>query len=592
MNTGSIFLNVYCEDKLPSDDDVTYSIILHHNDVVFARLLQALEEGKRRLEKEENNHRILNIFGDKNDEEVIVSPIIPFRDLVRVTSPELGIESTIEKMTIKEPSLPDKCFYFFQQQLNFEQKSAVISCMTTEKAISIIHGPPGTGKTSTLAELIIQTMCLKPDISILVSGPSNASVDNLLKRVYSVISKPRVIRQDGAQAISVRSSDLVAKLLRIGHPGRIADSVTNCSLEQRLYEENKILGDIKSEIEAFLQVRDKRKQRLQRSAYQQLKDLRRELKDRERRAIDDLLIRSVVFSTLSGLGGSLIKKRPQKCEFYDLVIIDEAGQATQPECLIGALLCGRRLVLSGDHFQLPPTVLAPTKDLEVSLLEKIYDHKTIDRTMLYEQYRMHPVIMGWANQEFYNRKLRVGESVIQRNLLGVEDFAMVFVDTCGHACYDVSSIDSRVGMHDVGSRMNIVEARIVINHCRKLIEGGISPKEIAIITPYNAQVSLIKDGSDEHSLSLPVDVEVGTVDGFQGKEFDVVLISLVRSNLDGEIGFLAETRRTNVAITRAKRHVFIVGDSNTLGRHQFYSRLFDYISTYGDIRFISNEEMD
>ncbi|HEX3872147.1 MAG TPA: AAA domain-containing protein, partial [Pirellulales bacterium] len=264
---------------------------------------------------------------------------------------------------------------------------------------------------------------------------------------------------------------------------------------------------------------------------------------------------------------------------FDLVVIDEACQSTEPGCWL-PVMRAERLVLAGDHCQLPPTVVsteAASAGFGISLFERLMTTYGAEASLrLDTQYRMHRDIMRFSSREFYDDKLLAHDSVIEHRLCdlsGVETSPLTeapveFVDTAG-ASYDEQREP------DGESRMNPQEAVLVARRVRSLVDAGIAAVNIAVIAPYAAQVRHLRD-----ILEVP-GLEIDTIDGFQGREKEAVVISLVRSNPKGEVGFLSEIRRTNVALTRARRKLIVIGDSATLASHPFYSRMLEYFEEIG-----------
>ncbi len=251
---------------------------------------------------------------------------------------------------------------------------------------------------------------------------------------------------------------------------------------------------------------------------------------------------------------------------FDVVIIDEASQATIPSVLI-PIAKARRFILAGDHKQLPPTIISDkAHDLEDTLFESLiekYPHKS---QLLNTQYRMNKVLMEFPNSEFYNNNLKSDSSVDNITLKDIsnveDDDALLFIDTCDlEKNYEKHLKDSK-------SIVNHIEARIALKVAIDHMKAGVSENDIGIISPYADQVKLI---------SQKTDIEVKTVDGFQGREKEIIIISTVRSNDYGQIGFLKDLRRLNVAITRAKRKLIIIGNSDTLKSNSTYERLIDFV---------------
>ena len=294
----------------------------------------------------------------------------------------------------------------------------------------------------------------------------------------------------------------------------------------------------------------------------------------------------IVCATLTGLNEDLLGDRQ-----FDLAVIDEAAQSTEPPCWI-PVLRSRRLVLAGDHCQLPPTLIsseAKRQGFGVSLMEKLVKRhgETIARRLT-TQYRMHEQIMQFSSDEFYEGTLVAAKSVRGHCLKDLPDVADIpltqtslqFYDTAGSHCEEQ-------GESEGSSHENPGEADFVVWQVNELLSAGVLPTEIAVITPYSAQVRRIR------GLIPDTAIEVDSVDGFQGREKEAIVISLVRSNPKGELGFLTDTRRMNVALTRARRKLIVFGDSATLGNHEFYLRLLEYFEragAYGTVWEIPNPE--
>ena len=313
----------------------------------------------------------------------------------------------------------------------------------------------------------------------------------------------------------------------------------------------------------------KREQR--ESAKQMLDDARRI----ESQVVQELLDSAdVLCATLTGVDSDLLGQRE-----FDLLVIDEACQTTEPPCWI-PLLRSWRVVLAGDHCQLPPTVVshnAAREGLAVSLLERLMEGLPGQMSrQLKTQYRMHQEIMGFSSAEFYASSLVAHESVCEHRLCDLPDISdeeltrqpILFIDTAGAGYDDQAEAPGQ-------SHCNPSEAELVVVKAGALLDAGVHPSQIAIITPYAAQVRLLRERLAETQL------EIDTVDGFQGREKEAIIISLVRSNASGEIGFLADTRRMNVALTRARRKLIVIGDSGTIARHPFYERLVEYMDANG-----------
>jgi len=382
--------------------------------------------------------------------------------------------------------------------------------------------------------------------------------------------------------------------VRVGHPARLLPQVLGVCLDSLvLQSDSSQLAD-----EAAKEIKDINRQLLrlkrhERDAKRQLRsDLRylnKEVRTRHQKAIEEVLGGAqVVACTLTGC----MMKQMDRLEAFDLVVIDEAAQAH--ECATwSALLKGRRAVLCGDHLQLPPTIIsdaAERKGLGVTLFERL--HKRFGKNiaqMLTVQYRMNEAIMKWSSDAFYKSKLVAHESVAHHTLAGLpsveggggdgagdgEDLSecvLHMVDTTG-----CDMFEQRDG--EDASYSNQGEAEAVLKHIRDLLDLGAQEDDIGVITPYSAQVGLLKELLAARELK---GVEVSTVDGFQGREKECIVISMVRSNESSSVGFLADPRRMNVAVTRARRHCSLVCDSDTVSNDKMLEGLVEYFMDNGE----------
>ena len=489
------------------------------------------------------------------------------------------------------PVSPDKVTVeFTDPTLNDSQKEAIRFALSSPE-IALIHGPPGTGKTHTLIELILQLLQRKQ--RILVCGPSNISVDNIVERLA-----PHKV-----------------PMVRLGHPARLLPSVLNHSLDvlTQTSEAASIVRDVRKEMDdKQASIRKTRNGRERRAIYGEMKDIRREYRERENKCVDDLVRGSkVVLATLHGAGGFQLKHQE-----FDVVIIDEASQALEAQCWV-PLFSAKKAVLAGDHLQLPPTIKSlnsktragtASKDkesatpklkltLETTLFSRLLTlHGEGIKRMLTTQYRMHASIMAFPSAELYDSKLIAAESVKARLLTQlpypVEDTddtrePLIFYDTQGglfpEKPEDEDEVKGKRGFAMLGdSRSNEHEALLVRRHVTSLTSAGVRPEDIAVITPYNAQLALLSS----HLKERFVGIELGSVDGFQGREKEAVIASLVRSNTEGEVGFLAEKRRLNVAMTRPRRHLCVVGDAETVGKGSgFLKRWMEHLEQEADLRY-------
>ncbi|KAI4100646.1 MAG: hypothetical protein L6R37_005358 [Teloschistes peruensis] len=503
------------------------------------------------------------------------------------------------------PSNPDdfseetKDLDFIDSTLNESQRNAVKFALASRE-VALIHGPPGTGKTYTLIELILQLV--KHSLRILVCGPSNISVDNIVERLA-----PHKL-----------------PIVRLGHPARLLPSVLDHSLEMltQTSEAAGIVKDVRKEMDAKqASIKKTRSGRERKAIYGDIRELRKEYRDREKQCVTTLVQQSkVILATLHGAGGYQLQN-----EQFDVVIIDEGSQALEAQCWI-PLLTAKKLVLAGDHLQLPPTIKssntshqspaskAPKPDhnkqfpdgksgpqtLETTLFDRLLSlHGPAIKRMLTTQYRMHAAIMSYPSAAMYSNKLLAADDVATRLLKDLpypvtetEDTMapLVFWDTQGGDFPELTAADDDDDAHRSkksillkDSKANPSEVMVVTRHVTALIEVGVKGEDIAVITPYNAQVSLL---ARELREKFGDEIEVGSVDGFQGREKEAVVVSLVRSNGDGEVGFLGEERRLNVAMTRAKRHLCVVGDSETVGKgSKFLKGWMQHLEEHADLRY-------
>ncbi|KAJ3746523.1 AAA domain-containing protein [Lentinula detonsa] len=596
-------------------------------------------------------------------------------------------------MGMMPPSPKDKIedISFFDGTLNPSQREAVKFCLESPE-VACIHGPPGTGKTHTLIEIIRQLTSSSSTSPkrILVCGASNLSVDNILERLLAL-------------PVSDKSPRL--KVTRIGHPARVMthQGILDSTLDLKAARTDQaaLVKDVKSELETTLGmlsgkgkgVKGKIKGAERKKLWEEVKALRKEYRKREGGIVTSVLNESqVVVATCHSSGGRQLRNQE-----FDVVIIDEATQALEAVCWI-PIFKAKRLILAGDPMQLPPTVLSldkqkrqqkkggstsksqvkntnmkpqgklaknsepnnppqshfgeegksssggsddgakpfesgtehessdnrsdnieivvkphkprsstpvlrPSRTLETTLfdrLESMYGPEI--KRMLNVQYRMHKQICTFPSQTLYSKKLTSHSSVADHLLLdlpgtqgdpvlrkAVDDeetrkeilgTPVTFFDTAG--CEYFERLDGERD-NDEGSRCNENEATVVKKWVEGLVEAGVGPEHIAIITPYQAQVTLLT------SLLRPLYgtlLEIGTVDGMQGREKDAVVISLVRSNDQREVGFLKEKRRLNVAMTRAKRHLCVVGDSSTVMHGGSYlKKWLRWLDENADVRY-------
>ncbi|KIL66018.1 hypothetical protein M378DRAFT_186133 [Amanita muscaria Koide BX008] len=631
------------------------------NSVTYDRMDDAIDRLEKRINGQDTN----------------ASP-----ERLRLTQVLLGIIPPSAKVPVTDIQI-------FDSSLNPSQREAVKFALESPE-VACIHGPPGTGKTHTLIEIIRQLTSVTPyspkPLRLLVCGASNLSVDNILERLLALPS-------DG------KANQL--KVTRIGHPARVMarESILESTLEVQASRTDQaaLAKDVKGELDGTLSVlsgkgkgaKGKKPRGAERKKlWEEVKALRKEYRQREGGVIKSVLNEAqVILATCHSSGGRQLQNYQ-----FDVVIIDEATQALEAVCWI-PIFKAQKLILAGDPMQLPPTILStnnkkkelkgslqksapklvsseqtkrakdtsnksepveppspadesdspsssngednveeltratskmslskggmrpgtvkapvlrPPKTLETTLfdrLEKMYGSGI--KRMLEIQYRMHEQICTFPSKTLYSSRLKSHDSVATHLLTGLPNInvslarasrkineedskeilgtPIVFFDTAGCEYFERQAD----GDGDEGSKSNENEALVVKNWVEQLIHAGIKPEQIAIITPYQAQVTLLT------SIFRPTygaSLEIGTVDGMQGREKEAIVISLVRSNQSREVGFLKEKRRLNVAMTRARRHLCVVGDSSTV-RHggKYLDNWMSWLEANADVRYAGLE---
>lgn len=461
----------------------------------------------------------------------------------------------------KKPARFDKGHYKFEiSELNASQTEAVHSILSAED-VAIVHGPPGTGKTTTLVAAIQELV--KRESPILVCAPSNSATDLLTDKLASV----------------------GLNVVRIGNVSRVDESLLSHTMEGILQTLPEMQEVKKMKIQAATIRRDsdKFKRKFGQQERQERRDGYREAKDimYQARMLEDYIIAKtlkeadVICSTLVGS----VSRHLQNMNF-NTVIIDEAAQGLEPATWI-PICKANKVIFAGDPFQLPPTVKsreAAKKGLAITLLEK--GVQRLEKVNLLDtQYRMHNTIMGFSNKEFYSNKLQSDITVANWQLSlsdGTLSPPLEFIDTAG------CGFEEQVNPESF-SYYNPEEYFVLRQHLDNLLVIlGDQTVSIGIISPYREQVVSIQDAITKDFDHFPeANIEVNTIDAFQGQERDVIYISMVRSNDNGEIGFLKDTRRMNVAMTRAKKKLVIIGDSATLASFKFYSNFLDYCDEHG-----------
>jgi ATP-dependent RNA/DNA helicase IGHMBP2 len=445
-----------------------------------------------------------------------------------------------------------------------QSQNAAVQKIIAAKDIAIIHGPPGTGKTTTLVQAIRQT--LMTEKQVLVCSSSNTAVDLLTEKLHR-------------EGINV---------LRLGNPARISEEVLMNTLDVKMaaHESYKELKKYRKTAEEYFRMAGKYKRTFGREEREQRQLFYQEARKilQEARVLEDYIFHEqfekaqVIACTPVVSSGKMMRDK-----HFSTVFIDEAAQALEPMCWI-PITRSDRVIFAGDHFQLPPTVKskqAETEGLKETLFEQCM-HIPAVSVMLTTQYRMHEHIMNFSNKKFYQNNL-IADASVKDTVLSFDanEFLLhtpvSFIDTAGCGYNEIINPESL-------SIANPEEAQLLIKHLKLLLgqysQSNTSGKRITIgiISPYKEQVQYLTTqvAADEELNEYRSQIAIKTVDGFQGQERDVIYISLVRSNDLKEIGFLNDIRRMNVALTRAKKKLVVIGDSATLANHPFYKDFLDY----------------
>jgi len=467
--------------------------------------------------------------------------------------------------------------------LNPSQQRAVQAILGTE-LVTIVHGPPGTGKTTTLVAAIQRLV--KTENTVLVAAPSNTAADLLTERL----------------------ANAGLNVVRIGNISRVDEHILPHTLDSILaqHPESKNIKKVKLQAAEYRRQSRQHKRSFgyeERREREHLKQQARELEawanSLEERLLEQVLTAAqAITCTLVGAASSVLERYK-----FRTCIIDEAAQALEAATWIPIIKCSR-VVLAGDPFQLPPTVKsldAARKGLSKTLIERCLETLPRQVHLLDVQYRMHRAIMNFSNQYFYDGALKAHESVGERRLLVLEPGGdtltvfepVVFIDTAGTGFEEKINRSTGKDSARYQSKYNPEEALLVREHLLKLMEkfpDAATRPSVGILSPYREQVNhleeIIREDADLAPLfSVPVAVgergAINTIDGFQGQERDIIYISLVRSNAKHEIGFLSDYRRMNVAMTRARKLLVVIGDSATIGKNPFYAQFLEYCEKNG-----------
>jgi len=484
--------------------------------------------------------------------------------------------------------------------LNPSQQAAVQAILANPNVV-VVHGPPGTGKTTTLVAAI-RLLCTK-ESTVLVTAPSNTAADLLTERL----------------------ADVGLNVVRIGNVSRVDEHILPHTLDAILarHPESKNIRKVKMQAAEWRRQTQRHKRTFSHEDRREREHLKQQVRDLEAWAhtLEERLVEEILTSaqaitcTLVGAASSLLDKYK-----FRTCVIDEAAQALEPAAWIPILKCSR-VVLAGDPFQLPPTVKsqeAARQGLSKTLIERCLELLPQHVHLLTVQYRMHQAIMGFSNQYFYNGALEAHESVRDRLLTSSlsspqhddqdpteiphsefstphspSPHSVIFIDTAGTGFEEKVNRQQGKDSARYQSKYNPDEALLLREHLLQLLPA-FSPEtlpSIGILSPYREQVNyletMVREDADLSPLLIPRSSElrsglaISTIDGFQGQERDVIYISLVRSNAKHEIGFLSDYRRMNVAMTRARMLLVVVGDSATIGNNAFYQAFLEYCDREG-----------
>ena len=436
--------------------------------------------------------------------------------------------------------------------LNSTQETAVNKVLCT-RDVAIVHGPPGTGKTTTLVEAIYETLHREPQV--LVCAQSNTAVDWICEKLV----------------------DRGVPVLRIGNPTRVNDKMLSFTYERR-FENHSAYPELWGIRKSIREMGS----RMRRGSYSEREGMRSRMSRLRDRATElEILINADLFDSARVIASTLVSSnhRLLNGRRFPTLFIDEAAQALEAACWI-AIRKADRVILAGDHCQLPPTIKcveAARGGLDQTLMQEIVQNKPETVSLLKVQYRMNDEIMHFSSEWFYQGELKSAPEVKYRGILDY-DTPIEWVNTEGMNCNEEFVGESFGRINKAEAALSISQLTHYINKIGKerFLEERI---DVGLISPYKAQVQYLRQLIKRDAFFKPYRhlITINTVDGFQGQERDVILISLVRANEDGQIGFLNDLRRMNVAITRARMKLIILGDASTLTKHPFYKKLYEYI---------------
>ncbi|EPE82683.1 AAA domain protein [Leptospira noguchii str. 1993005606] len=433
--------------------------------------------------------------------------------------------------------------------LNESQKNAVLHCVLSQD-VAVIHGPPGTGKTTTLTEIVRQLVA--EEKKVLVSAPTHSACDLLVESI-------------SAKGIPV---------LRLGHPARVSEAAIHSTLDYKLFHhpDGKLLNEYKKDVieiskqaKKFKRNFGEKEREERKNLFMEVKELKKTIRSMEIGLIDSLVSsHSVIVSTPVASARGVLENRT-----FDFCVLDESSQALEPAFWI-PILKSDRVILAGDHKQLPPTLFSEKSFLEFTLFEKVIERlKSYERVFLLDtQYRMKDEIVSFSSKEFYSGLLKPGRPEKERFF----DFPKTFPFLNVFQWIDTAGTDSEEVIVD-DSISNPFEADLQVRLCSLLKENNWPEEEITILSPYRAQVRLIAEKLRDAGFTK---ISVSTIDSFQGRENRCILLGFVRSNSEGRSGFLKESRRINVGITRARDLLLCIGDSSTLSQDPFLWKLIRF----------------